>query len=178
MHEPIDFLTNSKAKTAQAWIQAHPEIELLAEIVVGIMPPAASQGATKSIHTAHRFHLCKNLTKLVKNRWRFVVQNCAKDQIPRKKPPKMLHHRSMHHPCTNNSHPYTAHQTARYDRYQQVMALRHKQRESKTSCNELVSAAPTIQPWLTDEPMWKPTIITAIEVSFDRYEAYVRPALR
>jgi transposase len=56
-HKVLDLLPDRQAKTAQAWIEAHPEIELVSRDRGGEYAAAARQGAPQAIQTADRFHL-------------------------------------------------------------------------------------------------------------------------
>jgi transposase len=64
-HQVIDLLPDRKAETAKAWIETHPEIELVSRDRGGDYATAAHQGAPQAVQTADRFHLCKNLVEAV-----------------------------------------------------------------------------------------------------------------
>jgi len=123
-HKPIDLLPDRKAETAKAWMQAHAEIELVSRDRGGDYATAAREGAPQAVQTADRFHLCKNLTEAVEKalaRCRAEIRKSQKvehksaKEAERKTPPPVL--------VTSDGKPYSAHQTERYDRYQQVTAL-------------------------------------------------------
>ena len=64
-HQVIDLLPDRKAETAKAWIQTHPEIELVSRDRGGDYATAARQGAPQAVQTADRFHIVKNLAEAV-----------------------------------------------------------------------------------------------------------------
>src|SRR5258708_36741621 len=103
-------------------MQAHPEIELVSRDRGGDYAAAASQGAPQATQMAYRFHLCKNLTEAVEKALAHCRAEIRKSQQAKKKPaedtppeqpPPAL--------ATSDGKPYPAHQTERYDRYQQVV---------------------------------------------------------
>jgi transposase len=55
-HRVIDLLPDRKAETAKAWMQAHPEIDLISGDRRGDDASAASQGAPQAAQSADRFH--------------------------------------------------------------------------------------------------------------------------
>jgi transposase len=57
-HQIIDLLSDRKAETAKAWMQARPTIELVSRDRSGEYAAAARQGASQAVQTADRFHLC------------------------------------------------------------------------------------------------------------------------
>ncbi len=126
-HQVIDLLPDRKADTAKTWIQAHPEIELISRDRGGDYATAARQGAPQAVQTADRFHLCKNLTEAVEKALARCRAEIRKDLKAKAKtsatapqeesPPPLL---------TADGKPYSVHQTERYDRYLQVIALREQ----------------------------------------------------
>ncbi len=61
-HEIIDLLADRTTETAQAWMQAHPEIEIVSRDRGGDYAAAARKGAPQAKQVADRFHLAQNLT--------------------------------------------------------------------------------------------------------------------
>src|SRR6266550_5089582 len=61
-HEIIDLLADRTTETAQAWMQAHPEIEIVSRDRGGEYAAAARKGAPQARQVADRFHLAQNLT--------------------------------------------------------------------------------------------------------------------
>ena len=70
--------------------------------------------------------------------------------------------------------PYSAHQTERYDRYQQVVALREQGATTKEIAKRVGLGVRTVQRWLEDGAYAETNYHHRHRSSFDRYEAYVR----
>jgi len=171
-HRVIDLLPDRKAETAKAWMQTRPEIELVSRDRGGDYATAASQGAPQAIQTADRFHLCKNLAEAVEKALARCRAEIRKDQKSEQKtsasrggpPPKV----------TADGKPYSAHQTERYDRYQQVMALREQGAKVKEIAKRVGLGVRTIQRWLQDRAYVETNYHHRHRSRFDVYEAYVR----
>jgi transposase len=61
LRRPVDLLPDRSEKTLQAWLQAHPEIEILSRDRAGEYAAAARKGAPQAQQVADRFHLLLNL---------------------------------------------------------------------------------------------------------------------
>jgi transposase len=174
-HKVIDLLPDRKAETAKTWMQAHSEIELVSRDRGGDYATAASQGAPQAVQTADRFHLCKNLTDAVEKalaRCRAEIrksqkaeQKSAKETELKTPPPRLL---------TSDGKPYSAHQTERYDRYQQVIALREQGATVKDIAKRVGLGKRTIQRWLKDGTYVETNYHHRHRSRFDSYESYVR----
>lgn len=64
-HQVLDLLPDRTVETAAAWMQAHPEIELVSRDRGEDYAAAARLGAPQATQVADRFHLAKNLTEIV-----------------------------------------------------------------------------------------------------------------
>lgn len=174
-HKPIDLLPDRKAETAKAWIKSHPEIELISRDRGGDYATAAREGAPQAVQTADRFHLCKNLTEAVEKalarcraeirKSQKVKKKSAEESELEKPPPALL---------TADGKLYSAHQTERYDRYEQVMALRRQGAKVKEIAQRVGLGRRTIQRWISEESYIETNYHHRHRSSFDRYEAYVR----
>jgi transposase len=174
-HQVIDLLPDRKAETAQAWIETHPEIELISRDRGGDYAAAARLGAPQATQTADRFHLCKNLTEAVEKALARCRAKLRKDQKAKEKTPEAASPEEPAPPSlTTNGQPYTAHQTERYDRYQQVMALREQGAKVKEIAKRVGLGARTIQRWLSEGAYVETTYHHRHRSRFDAYEAYVR----
>jgi transposase len=56
-HEIIDLLPDRTTETAAAWMQAHPEIDIVSRDRGGDYAAAARKGAPQARQVADRFHL-------------------------------------------------------------------------------------------------------------------------
>jgi transposase len=60
-HEIIDLLPDRETQTAQAWMQAHPEIDIVSRDRSEEYATAARKGAPQARQVADRYHLTDNL---------------------------------------------------------------------------------------------------------------------
>ena len=119
--------------------------------------------------------MCKNLTEAVEKalaRCRAELRKSQKakkkpteETSPEKPPPALL---------TADGKPYSAHQTERYDRYQQVVALREQGAKVKEIAKRVDLGVRTVQRWLKDGAYVETNYHHRHRSSFDAYEAYVR----
>src|SRR6266487_2375789 len=116
-HQVIDLLPDRKTETAKAWMQAHPEIDLVSRDRGGDYASAASLGAPQAAQSADRFHLVKNLTEAVQK----ALVHCRAElqrepSLSIRKPGE----ESSLSFVTSDGHPYSAHQAERSERYRTV----------------------------------------------------------
>ena len=174
-HQVIDLLPDRKAETAKAWMQAHSEIELVSRDRGGDYATAASQGAPQAVQTADRFHLCKNLTEAVEKALARCRAEVRKSQKAKNKPIEDTEaEKPVPVSSTSDGKPYSAHQTERYDRYQQVITLREQGANVKDIAKRVGLGRRTVQRWLKDGTYIETTYHHRHRSRFDTYEAYVR----
>ena len=75
---------------------------------------------------------------------------------------------------TADDKPYSAHQTERYDRYQQVVALREQGAKVKEIAKRVDLGVRTVQRWVKDGAYVETNYHHRHRSSFDAYEAYVK----
>jgi transposase len=173
-HKPIDLLPDRKAETAKAWMQAHAEIELVSRDRGGDYATAASQGAPQAVQTADRFHLCKNLTEAVEKALARCRAEIRKSQKAEQKSATETELKApLPAPVTSDGKPYSAHQTERYDRYQQMIALREQGATVKDIAKRVGLGKRTVQRWLKDGSYVETNYHHRHRSRFDSYEAYV-----
>jgi len=70
--EPIDLLPDRSSASVEAWLKAHPGVEVITRDRSGEYMKAATEGAPEALQVADRWHLLKNLrdnlTKWLENR--------------------------------------------------------------------------------------------------------------
>jgi transposase len=65
-HKPIELLPDRTASTAEAWLRAHPEVDVVSRDRGGDYAAAAKKGAPQATQVADRFHLLQNLRERLK----------------------------------------------------------------------------------------------------------------
>jgi len=64
-HCPVDLLEDRTAETVAAWLQAHPEVTVVARDRAEAYTSGVTQGAPDAVQVADRWHLLKNLREAV-----------------------------------------------------------------------------------------------------------------
>jgi len=173
-HRVIDLLPDRRAETAKVWMQAHPEIDVVSRDRGGDYASAASQGAPQAAQSADRFHLVKNLTEAVEKalvHCRAELQRGTQRAEPADQPIGEELACSL---VTSDGQPYSAHQAERYERYQQVVALRQQGMKTKEIAKRIGLGVRTIQRWLSEGTYVETNYHHRHRSRFDAYEAYVK----
>lgn len=173
-HQVIDLLPDRKAETAKSWIRAHPEIKLVSRDRGGDYATAARQGAPQAVQAADRFHLVKNLAEAVEK----ALVHCRAEVRRAQKAKGAVFANPPEEPAplflTSDGQPYSAHQTERYDRYQQVVALRDQGVKVKEIAGRVGIGRRTVQSWLAHAQYSETNYHHPHRSRFDAYEAYVK----
>lgn len=63
--EVVDILPDRTAESLEAWLKAHPGVEIVSRDRAGAYAQGARQGAPDAVQIADRWHLLKNLTDAI-----------------------------------------------------------------------------------------------------------------
>ena len=158
-HAIIDLLPDRNAETAAAWMQAHPEIEIVSRDRGGDYASAARKGAPQARQVADRFHLTQNLTEIVEE----ILARCRVEIRKALKPPEapgldpQEEKKAEQEPALPGQPPdpdplagsaHLAHHAERSDRYHQLLELRKEGLTSKEIARRLGMAERTIRRWI------------------------------
>jgi transposase len=179
-HEIIDLLPDRETETAQAWMQAHPEIDVVSRDRGEDYAAAARKGAPQARQVADRYHLTDNLRDFVEEilaRCRTEIRQAAMraqetgDDVEQASvPPLWL---AQDAPLAGSAH--LARHVERRDRYQQLIRLREEGVTQKEIARRLGMAERSVRHWLTRGiPYASPELRHKRRRGFDPYAAYVR----
>jgi DNA-binding NarL/FixJ family response regulator len=185
-HESIDLLPDRETETAQAWMQAHPEIDVVSRDRGEDYAAAARKGAPQARQVADRYHLADNLKDFIEE----ILARC-RTEISQASMPPTSERRAQETkdnmeqasvlpfwPVQDAPLPGSAHlarHAERLDRYQQLIHLREEGFTQKEIARQLGMAERTVRHWLTRGiPYGKPELRHKRSRDFDPYAASVR----
>src|SRR5712691_1671539 len=185
-HEIIDLLPDRETETAQAWMQAHPEIDVVSRDRGEDYAAAARKGAPQARQVADRYHLTDNLRDFVEE----ILARCRTEIGQASMPPTsemraqekgddveqasvLPFWLAVDAPLAGSAH--LARHAERLDRYQQLIHLRDEGFTQKEIARRLGMGERTVRHWLTRGlPYGKPELRRKQRRGFDPYAAYVR----
>ena len=173
-HKVLDLLPDRKAETVKAWIRAHPEIKLVSRDRGGDYAAAAKAGAPQAVQTADRFHLVKNLSEAVQKALAHCGTQIRKDRKTKETRATASPEEPVASLLTSNGEPYSAHQTERYERYQQVVMLREQGIKLKEIAKRVGLGVRTVQRWVSQDVYVETGYHHKHRSCFDAYETYVQ----
>ena len=172
-HQVIDLLPDRKAETAKVWLQKHQEIQVVSRDRAGDYATAARQGAPQAIEAADRFHLVKNVAEAVEKALAQCRAELRKGPKAKEAAKAAVPEEPLLSLVTVDGQPYSAHQTERYDRYQQAMALRKQGMIVKEIAKRVGLGRRTIQRWVKEETYVETNYHHLHRSRFDAYAPYV-----
>lgn len=185
-HEIIDLLPDRETQTAQSWMKAHPEIDLVSRDRGEDYAAAARKGAPQARQVADRFHLTQNLTDFVEE----ILARCRTEIRQASQPPasdarvqaeggdaKLASALPDWHAesalLAGSAH--LARHAERLDRYQQLVQLHAEGLTHREIARRLGIGERTVRNWLTRGiPYGSPELRRKGRRGFDPYAAYVR----
>jgi transposase len=174
--EIIDLLPDRKAKTASAWMSAHPEIDLVSRDRGKEYASAAASGAPQATQCLDRFHLLKNLREDLEGclARHLAVKHQEKTQEVLDTPPAPAWQVARSpRPSPKVEQIQRSRREERLARYQQVIALRKQGMSHEAIAHRVGMGASTVQVWLAagQFPERKPREQGS---QIDRYLPYLR----
>src|SRR5450755_3241170 len=191
-HKVIDLLPDRTTETAAAWMQAHPEIDIVSRDRGGDYAAAARKGAPQACEVADRFHLAQNLT----DRIEVILSRCCPEirkAFRRRDPSAFSEDQSEGNereptqepnewssapaPLAGNAH--LARQGERADRLRLLGELSAQGVTQKEIAHRLGMGERTVRYWLSRGiPYGTPESRNKRRKGFDPYASYVEERIR
>ncbi len=149
-------MPDRSTETSAAWMRKHPEIKVVSRDRGEEYAAAARLGAPQARQVSDRFHLVKNLSEIVET----VLARCLTEIRRASRPdhppdeshatelPLLSMEQWRPRPEHSAEQASLAYQTERYERYQQVLALRAQRLTSKEIARQLGMKERTVRHWL------------------------------
>ena len=172
-HQPIALLPDRTAETLEAWLKAHPGVEILSRDRSKAYKRGMSDGAPEAIQVADRFHLLQNLEETLEKAFHGKAQaiksveasqlQAAGIDLPDLPRPKSSHEQQRE-----------AKRTQRLENYHQVYALRKEGHTIKDIAHHLGMGKRTVYTYLSHEsfPEWQPSS-RQYSSGLDPYKSYL-----
>jgi transposase len=155
-HQPIALLPDRRAETLAEWLKAHPGVEILSRDRSKTYKRGMNEGAPEAIQVADRFHLLHNLEETLEKAFKGhnqVFRRVEQAQLPA---PAAVAPESPEPPPSSA----VTKRAQRWERYQQVHALRQQGYQIKDIAHHLGMGQRTVYTYLSHEafPEWQPSI--------------------
>ena len=178
----IDVLADRESATVEAWLQEHPEVELVIRDRGKDFTKAATVGAPQAQQVVDRFHMVKNLSEVLQE----ILGHCRAEirqgeaPLPQlekagEEPPRPLPTAATCEPRTpaHVKKVHQARQASRDDRYSQMTTLRVQGLTQREVAKRMGMSERAVRHWLkrgaapTNERRFRRRSV------FDPYAAYV-----
>lgn len=178
----IDVLADRESATVEAWLQAHPEVEVVSRDRGKDFAKAATLGAPQAQQVVDRFHLVRNLAEVLPKILAHCRAEIRQEETDQLLPPKLAGEpaRPLPTPATwqqrTPPHIEVAHQArqaSRDDRFRQMTALRAQGLTQAAIAKRMGMSERAVRTWLKQgrAPTWKRQ--SRRRSVFDPYAAYV-----
>ena len=178
----IDVLADRESATVEAWLQEHPEVELVVRDRGKDFPKAATKGAPQAQQVVDRFHMVKNLSEVLQE----ILGHC-RAEIRQGEAPLPQLEKAAAEPTrplptaatwqqrtpAHVKNVHQARQASRNDRYNQMTTLRMQGLTQGEVARRMGMSERTVRHWLkrgaapTNERQFRRRSV------FDLYAAYV-----
>ncbi len=187
-HQVIDLLPDRTKESAAAWISRHPEIDLVSRDRGGDYAAGAREGAPQATQVADRFHMYKNLVEAVelilarcraeiRKNAREAIQEDLQEEAPEPHLLECAEVISVENwkpaPELCDERARLSRRAQRYDRYQQVMALREQGLGVTEIARRVGLSRRTLQRWIKEGDFPETKRRRKRRSVFDPYAAYV-----
>ncbi len=171
----IDLFEGRDGAVVEAWLKAHPGVEVVTRDRWPAYANAATAGAPTAIQVADRFHLVKNLRELVEKL--FETHATALDEALTPAPVEPTPPAEPEPPTPTPREP-SASQRRRNERFEQVRRLRAAGMGIRRIARELQMSVKTVCRYLRGDrcPDWNPghTRPSRLDGYRDRVDIYIR----
>ena len=187
-HQVIDLLADRTKESAAAWMSTHPEIDLVSRDRGGDYAAGAREGAPQATQVADRFHMYKNLVEAVEltlARCRAEIRKNAREAIQEElqeeaPEPHLLECAEVISvenwkpaPELCDERARLSRRAQRYDRYQQVMALREQGLGVTEIARRVGLSRRTLERWIKEGDFPETKRRRKRRSVFDPYAGYV-----
>ena len=155
---PIDVLEDRLAETVAAWLQAHPEVTIVARDRAEAYASGIRQGAPDATQVADRFHLFQNLAEALQEVFTAHSQDLAALNEAQRREPVTLEDGTVAVPIAPSVRAPAVQDLAEQRRaqrlanYEQVWSLRHKGWTAQALADQVGISGRTVCRFLRTSP--------------------------
>jgi transposase len=146
-HQVIDLLADRSVESLQAWLEKHPDVEVITRDRCGTYAEAAEQGAAHAVQVADRFHLYLNLSTAIERSLEERSRElCLPDPAPEQEaieiPPPSERRTTLEEQRKQQR------RQRRHERYERVLELHRQGHTQRAISLEVGIQRKTIRRWL------------------------------